>query len=65
MINEICHEIKERLDGEHIQKIGDRELLLISTQYPGLWLEHAYDAVFYAKMDRSKLYYNTFRLLFF
>lgn len=56
MINEICHEIKERLEREHIQKIGDWELLLISTQYPGLWLEHAYDAVFYAKMDRSKLY---------
>lgn len=56
MIQKICHEIKDRLEREHIRKVGERELLLISTQYPGLWLEHAYDAVLYAKMDRSKLY---------
>lgn len=31
-------------------------MLMISTQYPGLWLEHAYDAVIYAKMYPDKLY---------
>ena len=56
MINKICDEIKRRLEQEHIKKIGERELLLISTQYSGLWLEHAYDAVLYAKMDPSKVY---------
>ena len=56
MIDKICNEIKGRLEREHIKKVGERELLLISSQYPGLWLEHVYDAVLYAKMDRSKVY---------
>jgi len=56
MINKICNEIKERIDNIHIKKLGGKELLLISSQYAGLWLEHVYDAVLYAKMDKSKLY---------
>lgn len=56
MINKICSEIKERLENVHIRKFGEKELLLISSQYDGLWLEHAYDAVLYAEMDPSKLY---------
>lgn len=31
-------------------------LLTISIAYPGLWLEHIYDSVFFAKLDRNKLY---------
>ncbi len=31
-------------------------LLAVSDTYPGLWLEHVYDAVFYARLDREKLY---------
>lgn len=56
MINKICEETKERLQNIHIKKIGGKDLLLISSQYAGLWIEHAYDALFYAKMDKSKLY---------
>lgn len=56
MINQICNEIKERIDNIHIKKLGEKELLLISSQYAGLWLEHVYDAVLYAEMDKSKLY---------
>lgn len=56
MINQICNEIKERIENIHIKKFGEKELLLISSQYAGLWLEHVYDAVLYAKMDKTKLY---------
>lgn len=56
MVNKICDEIKNRLESIHIKKFGDKELLLISSQYAGLWLEHVYDAVLYATMDKTKLY---------
>jgi len=56
MINQICKEIRERIENIHIKKFGEKELLSISTQYMGLWLEHVYDAVLYARMDKSKLY---------
>ena len=56
--NEIYRITKERLDSVHIGCFEgmDNPLLLISTQYPGIWLEHVYDSVFYAMRDRSKLY---------
>lgn len=49
---------KERLDTVHVGCFEgmDKPLLLISTQYPGIWLEHVYDSVFYAMRDRTKLY---------
>ena len=49
---------KERLETVHIGCFKDVEnpLLLISDKYPGVWLEHVYDSVFYAMQDRSKLY---------
>lgn len=56
MIYKICDEIKKRLENIHIKKVCGKDLLLISAQYPGLWLEHVYDAVLYAKMDNTKLY---------
>lgn len=55
MVTEICKAIEERLT-QHIKMIGGKQLLMISTQYPGLWLEHAYDAVIFAKMYPDKLY---------
>ena len=50
---DICKAIKSRLENEHIRCFKDVSdpLLLISTQYSGLWLEHVYDSVFYAKLD--------------
>ena len=56
MINNICNQIKQRLVTDNEKRFGDTVLLQISAQYAGLWLEHAYDAVIYAKMDNSKLY---------
>ncbi len=29
----------------------DKPLFLISDEYPGVWLEHAYDSVFFAKLE--------------
>ena len=54
----ICEIIKERLERVHIGCFAgmDKPLLLISADYPGVWLEHVYDSVFYAMMDRTKLY---------
>ena len=48
---------RKRLEDEHIGCFYgmDEPLLLISTAYPGVWLEHFYDAVFYATLDKSKL----------
>ena len=54
----ICKEIKKRLETVHIGCFEgmDKPLFLISEAYPGIWLEHVYDSVFYAKRDISKLY---------
>ena len=51
-VTEICGEIRQRIDRAHLQCFTgyDRPLLLISTTYPGLWLEHVYDAVCFAKL---------------
>ncbi|MBR2466546.1 MAG: hypothetical protein IKM18_00360 [Clostridia bacterium] len=56
-VNDICKEIKHRLDTVHIGRFKGMEkpLFLISEQYPGIWLEHVYDSVFYAMRDREKL----------
>ncbi len=55
---EICKAVKDRLESKHIGCFeGEtKPLLLISAEYPGVWLEHVYDSVFYAMMERSKLY---------
>lgn len=51
-VADICGEIRARIDREHLQCFTgyDRPLFLISTTYPGIWMEHVYDAVCYAKM---------------
>ena len=56
--NEICNRITGRLEREHEKLIFGykKPLLLISAEYPGLWLEHVYDSVIYAELDNSKLY---------
>lgn len=56
-VREICQKIEERLNSVHIGCFrGSKDpLLLISEAYPGIWLEHVYDSVFYTQMDISKL----------
>ena len=55
---EIAELIKYRLDNRHIACFCGlkKPLLLISDEYHGVWLEHVYDAVFFAKLDKEKLY---------
>ena len=62
----ICDEIENRLNKVHIDRFKgmDKPLFLISEAYPGIWLEHVYDSVFLATMDKTKLYLaeNTVKL---
>ena len=55
---ELCQEILARLENVHIRRFKDMSepLFLISECYPGVWLEHVYDSVFYAMLDPTKLY---------
>lgn len=55
---EIINLTKSRIESVHVGCFDgmDKPLLLISSEYPGVWLEHVYDAVFLAKTDRTKLY---------
>ena len=46
----------EAMDRIKTKNIGcfkgyDKPLFLISDEYPGVWLEHAYDSVFFAKLE--------------
>ena len=43
---------RERLNGFHLRQIANSAgpVVLISTTYPGVWLEHAFDGLCYAKL---------------
>ena len=62
-INELYKEVLERIENNHIGCFEgmDTPLFLISTQYPGIWMEHLYDSVIYAKMfpERTEIAVNT------
>lgn len=47
----------DRIKTRHIGcfKGHEKPVFLISETYPGVWLEHAYDSVFFAKLDGSYL----------
>jgi len=47
-----CEEIRKRLVEKHLTKFNDteKELLLVSAQYPGMWIEHYYDSVVFGKL---------------
>jgi len=57
-IREIARLAADRIRTVHISCFKDMSdpLLLISEQYPGLWLEHIYDSVIYAAMEPEYLY---------
>ena len=65
-INELYKEVLERIENNHIGCFEgmDTPLFLISTQYPGIWMEHLYDSVIYAKMfpERLDIALNTVRM---
>lgn len=56
-IRDICKEIEDRISKKHIRYLGKHKqpFFLISTEYPGIWLEHVYDAVFYGKNFSSQI----------
>ena len=52
MINSIYNQIILKIKRDHIKCINnmDKPLFLISTAYPGVWLEHVYDSIMYARL---------------
>ena len=56
-IPELVKAAEERINRLHIGCFEgiDTPLFLISDTYPGIWLEHVYDSVFYAKMNPKQL----------
>lgn len=54
-VKNIYEEVMTKIKDVHIACFKDMEkpLFLISEQYPGLWMEHTYDSVFFAKMEPS------------
>lgn len=65
-VPELCREVEARITRLHISCFRGRKepLFLVSDCYPGVWLEHVYDSVFYAKLhpDYVQLAVNTVRL---
>ena len=65
-VPELVNAASERIERLHIGCFEgiDTPLFLISDTYPGIWLEHVYDSVFYAKMnpERLQLAVNTIML---
>lgn len=51
-IKEIYDCVINKIEKDHIKCINnmDKPLFLISTAYPGVWLEHVYDSIMYAKL---------------
>lgn len=49
-IKELYNEVWNKIQNEHVRcfKGMDKPLFLISTTYPGVWMEHIYDSVMYA-----------------
>lgn len=56
-IREIYAQVADRIKNVHIGCFEgmDKPMFLISDTYPGVWLEHVYDAVFYAKLEPSAI----------
>ena len=56
-IRAISDVIEKRIQEKHIGCFTDSDipLFFISTEYPGIWLEHVYDSVVYAQLYPSAL----------
>lgn len=57
MVKKLYNEVMERIEKQHIGCFEGMEkpLFLISTQYPGLWLEHVYDSVLLSELEPKYL----------
>ena len=56
-IRQYCDLALDRIKNKHIGcfKGRGKPVFLISDTYPGVWLEHVYDSVFFAKLDNAYL----------
>ena len=56
-VRELYQVVEDRLRDIHVRCFDGMEkpLLFISDTYPGVWLEHVYDAVFYATLEPAAL----------
>ncbi len=65
-INEICKTAEQRMKNIHIGCFEGMEkpIFMISDQYPGVWMEHLYDSVMYAKLypDETEYMRNVMEL---
>ncbi len=54
----IYDEVINRIQNVHVSHFKDIDdpLFLISEQYPGLWMEHVYDSVLFARLNPSYVY---------
>ena len=57
-IREIARIAEDRIENVHIGLFRgtDKPLFLISETYPGIWMEHVYDSVFFASRRPEYLY---------
>ena len=55
-IKGICRIIENTIKEKHIGKLNgaDKDIFLIGEAYPGVWLEHVYDSVMYAKLFSAR-----------
>ena len=55
-VKAIHDDIIDHIESKHICCFSGREkpLFLISEEYPGVWMEHIYDSVIYARLDPTK-----------
>ena len=55
-IGAVYRDVIEHIETKNICCFSGREkpLFLISETYPGVWMEHIYDGIFYARLDPAK-----------
>lgn len=51
-VNELVQAAEQRLRESHIRPMATypKPVIVVSTEYPGVWLEHCYDAVMWARL---------------
>lgn len=55
-VRKIYADIMQRIDEKHVFCFPtmDKPMFLISAQYPGVWMEHIYDAVFFGMLEPDR-----------
>ena len=65
-VSELVKIAEAQLKEKHIKRLGtyERPVLVISDRYPGVWLEHCYDAIMWVKLhpEDEQLMKDTLRM---